>query len=174
MLTGVYEGLPAFEAGLVEYDIITEVNGKAPADPATIRKLLAESEPGQALKFTVISKGQKKPIQLQLAAFDKEQMSKAKLHGSGAITEGLPGVPGVSGVPGVGLAPLEIPEMVAPDRQWLVTPDAQTFRVPLAPRSRAMLESEAAVQKRLEQVDERLRRVEELLEKLAAEKKQTR
>jgi hypothetical protein len=83
MISGVYEGLPAHQAGIAEFDIITKVNGSSPADNQAIRKVLAEGEPGSTVKFTVIQEGAKRDVTIKLAAYDREALNSAKYLGSG-------------------------------------------------------------------------------------------
>ncbi|MCA9295044.1 MAG: hypothetical protein KC983_00975, partial [Phycisphaerales bacterium] len=40
MLSGIYEGLPAYEAGLRQYDVIVAIDGHAPAGPDDVRAVL--------------------------------------------------------------------------------------------------------------------------------------
>ncbi|MHC5023546.1 MAG: PDZ domain-containing protein [Planctomycetota bacterium] len=81
MITGVYIGLPAHEAGLREYDIVVAADGQAPADPDSLRKLLAEKEPGDEVKLKVIQAGQDRLISVELMAYDAEALAEAELMG---------------------------------------------------------------------------------------------
>ena len=82
MITGVFEGLPAEQAGLGEYDIIVAVDGDAPADAATIKKALAEKEAGDTVTFRVIQSGTKREIKVKLQGYDADKMRSATLHGT--------------------------------------------------------------------------------------------
>lgn len=84
MVHGVYEGLAAHEAGLEEFDIITEVDGKTPADAESIRKAIADKNAGDKVTFTVIHAGDRVKITVTLREFDPQVMGKAKLLGRAA------------------------------------------------------------------------------------------
>lgn len=81
LISGVYEGLPAHKAGIVEYDIIIKVDGNSPADNATIRKVLAERDPGSEVTFTVIHEGKPNEVTVTLLGYDKDALEKAKYLG---------------------------------------------------------------------------------------------
>jgi len=49
-LESVEEDAPAFKAGLKVGDVVRKINGKAVKDSATLRRLVAESKPGDELK----------------------------------------------------------------------------------------------------------------------------
>lgn len=83
MISGLYEGLPAQSAGLAEYDIITKVDGKTPADNMAVKQVLAKKNPGDTIELTVIHEGRAKDVTVKLAAYDSDAMEKAKLIGSG-------------------------------------------------------------------------------------------
>ncbi len=80
MLLGVYEGLPAAEAGLRPYDLVVEVNGK-PAGPGELRGAINKAEPGETLDLTVIQGGRRKDVTVKLRAYDAEALeAAAKRH----------------------------------------------------------------------------------------------
>ncbi len=79
MVSGVYEGLPASEAGLSVYDIIVGVDGKESAGQQAIRDHLSDMEPGDKVRLTVIQKGQRREVTLKLQKYDQEKLSGAKL-----------------------------------------------------------------------------------------------
>ncbi|MGE3108043.1 MAG: S1C family serine protease [Phycisphaerales bacterium] len=80
MISGVYEGLPASKAGLAPYDIIVAVDGKSPAGQEDIRAYLSSKDAGDQVKLTVIQKGERREIKLSLQKYDQEQLSSAKLN----------------------------------------------------------------------------------------------
>jgi hypothetical protein len=82
MIGALYEGLPAHEAGLDEFDIITRIDGKTPADPAALRAALADAEPGDVIRLSVIHEGEKRTASVTLAAYDAEAMQSAKMIGT--------------------------------------------------------------------------------------------
>jgi hypothetical protein len=106
MIRGLYKGLPAHKAGLDRYDIIVAVEGRQPADPKSILEVLADKEPGDEVKFTVIQKGRTKEFSVTLEAFDGARMDPSQLiggsgfsnrifiPGEGALDFG-PGLPGM-------------------------------------------------------------------------------
>lgn len=70
IITRVIKGLPADKAGLHENDVITRVDGKAPANPPAIREALKEKKAGDGLAFTYLRDGSERTAELQLAAYD--------------------------------------------------------------------------------------------------------
>ncbi|UCD75354.1 MAG: PDZ domain-containing protein [Phycisphaerales bacterium] len=88
MIADVYEGLPADEAGLEQYDVIIKLDGKKPADPEVVHELLADAEPGDVVELTVIQAGKRKSFEIELAPYDAEAMRKDILIGKapGALT----------------------------------------------------------------------------------------
>lgn len=98
MITALYEDLAAHDAGLGLFDIITAIDGEEPADPASLRAALAEHEPGDLIRFTVIQEGRSRHVSVTLAPFDREAMAEAKLIGAApriAVGVGLGGEDGV-------------------------------------------------------------------------------
>jgi hypothetical protein len=89
MIRGLYKGLPAHKAGLDRYDIIVAVEGRQPADPKSILEVLAEKEPGDEVKFTVIQKGRTKEISVTLEAFDGARMDPSQLIGGSAFSRNI-------------------------------------------------------------------------------------
>ncbi len=81
MIPSLYEGLPADKAGLEEYDIIVKIDGETPADPKTLRTILADKEPGDVIKLTVINKGDYKKVKVRLDEYDREAMEVAGVIG---------------------------------------------------------------------------------------------
>jgi hypothetical protein len=165
MLSGVYEGLPANEAGLGEYDIIVRVDGISPADNETIRKTLAERNAGDTIEFTVIQEGKQKNVTVELKAYDAEAMSKAKLLGNAAenpfhiwTTEGGGMLGGRSRV---FFAPERFEaqmENLAPQMERL-----REFRDAGAPKA----QQDQDIEGQLRRLDERMAELEKLLQKLA-------
>lgn len=81
IISGLYEGLPAHEAGLNQHDVIIKVDGKEPADAASIKKSLANKQADDTVTFTVIQKGKTRDVKAKLAAFDAEKMQSSKWIG---------------------------------------------------------------------------------------------
>jgi hypothetical protein len=78
MIGQVYEGFPASRAGLRASDLIIEVEGEPPADQARIREVLGEKSPGDTLELTVIQRGERKNIRVELEAYDAERLSESR------------------------------------------------------------------------------------------------
>ncbi len=83
MISGLYEGLPAHDAGLDQFDIITAIDGQTPADPHSIHEALADKEPGETVTLSVIHEGRAGEVVVTLAAFDADAMHSADLIGGG-------------------------------------------------------------------------------------------
>jgi hypothetical protein len=81
LITGVYEGLPAQVAGMEEHDIITEINGRTPANPKAIKDAIDEMEAGDTVRLTVIRAGERTRATVTLAEYDAEVMHAATLLG---------------------------------------------------------------------------------------------
>ncbi len=81
MICGIYEDLPAGNAGLDRFDIIVAVEGNRPADPESVRAVLAEKQPGDTIAFTVIHEGRSRDVEVELAAYDAGQLDESRLIG---------------------------------------------------------------------------------------------
>jgi hypothetical protein len=81
MLSGIYEGLPAYEAGLRQYDIIVAIEGTAPAGPDVVRKVLHEREPGDEITLMVMQRGERNVVKVPLEAYDADRMMSSTLQG---------------------------------------------------------------------------------------------
>jgi hypothetical protein len=86
MIRGLYKGLPAHKAGLDRYDVIVAVDGRQPADPKSILEVLADKEPGDDVKFTVIHQGRTKEFSVTLEAFDGARMDPSQLIGGSGFS----------------------------------------------------------------------------------------
>jgi hypothetical protein len=86
MIRGLYKGLPAHKAGLDRYDIVVAVDGRQPADPKSILEVLADKEPGDDVKFTVIHQGRTKEFSVTLEAFDAARMDPSQLIGGSGFS----------------------------------------------------------------------------------------
>ena len=83
MISQVYEGLAADEAGLEKYDIIVAINGDTPADQKGIREVLSDQEPGDEITLTIIHEGKKRKVNVQLQAYSAEQLHGLQLGEGG-------------------------------------------------------------------------------------------
>ncbi|MCP3904691.1 MAG: PDZ domain-containing protein [Planctomycetes bacterium] len=81
MIEALYEGLPAHAAGIGEFDIITAIDGRTPADPGALREVLAGKNPGETIRLRVIHEGEPRTVNVRLKAFDRAEMSNRKLIG---------------------------------------------------------------------------------------------
>ncbi|MHC5005418.1 MAG: PDZ domain-containing protein, partial [Planctomycetota bacterium] len=82
MITGVYEGLPAHEAGLSEFDIIVAIDGERLAAPSSIRAHLRDRSPGETVRLEVIQEGKRRDVRLRLVENDPEALRDATYLGS--------------------------------------------------------------------------------------------
>jgi hypothetical protein len=155
MLARVYEGLAADRAGLEQYDVITAIDGKSPADPAAVRAALAGHAPGDVVRLKAISRGREKTIEVQLEAFDRQRLAAA---GSG---DGMEMVTlDWSGVRHLDAGALG---------DILVAPDESIFEI--SPRIRLrqpqpQSEGDADADARLDRLDERLADLERMIDEL--------
>ncbi|MEE9130149.1 MAG: PDZ domain-containing protein [Phycisphaerales bacterium] len=83
MISRVYEGLAADEAGLEKYDIIVAINGDTPADQESIREVLSDQEPGDEVTLTIIHEGKKRKVNVELQAYSAEQFHGLQLGEGG-------------------------------------------------------------------------------------------
>ena len=83
MISRVYEGLAADEAGLEKYDIIVAINGDTPADHGSIRAVLSDQEPGDEVTLTIIHLGKKRKVNVQLQEYKAEQLHELQLGRGG-------------------------------------------------------------------------------------------
>ncbi len=85
MISRVYEGLAADEAGLEKYDIIVAINGDTPVDQVRIREVLSDQEPGDEVTLTIIHEGKKRKVNVQLQAYSAEQLHGLQLGEGGML-----------------------------------------------------------------------------------------
>jgi hypothetical protein len=83
MISRVYEGLAADDAGLEKYDIIVAINGDTPADHERIREVLSDQEPGDEVTLTIIHEGKKRKVNVQLQAYSAKQLHGLQLGEGG-------------------------------------------------------------------------------------------
>ncbi len=165
MISGLYEGLPADAAGIGEFDIITQVEGKTPADNKAIRKALEEKNPGDTIAFTVIHEGKTKQVSVKLAAYDREAMAAAKLQGGEADNQIWQRFGGNIAMPQF----KDMPVIVAPGFEWKGQLEAaKPYLNHIYESSKqALANGGQELDERLKQLDERLAQLEELLQKFA-------
>lgn len=164
MISALYEGLPAHNAGLDQFDIITAIDGQTPADPHSIHEALADREPGETVTLSIIHEGRAGEIVVTLEAFDADAMHSADLIGGGPAIH------------------IERDFAVeAPDFDWrgfVIDPDAhglfrrleQPTRQRLEDLYRRLLErAPRHIDDRLEQLNDRIDDLMEMLDKLVEE-----
>ncbi|MCZ6444875.1 MAG: PDZ domain-containing protein [Planctomycetota bacterium] len=164
MISALYEGLPAHDAGLDQFDIITAIDGQTPADPHSIHEALADREPGETVTLSVIHEGRAGEIVVTLEAFDADTMHSADLIGGGPAIH----IERDFAVP-------------APDFDWrgfVIDPDASRLFRRLEQPTRQRLEDlhhlllERAprhIDERMEQLNDRIDDLMEMLDKLVEE-----
>ncbi|KRF03795.1 hypothetical protein ASG89_03295 [Paenibacillus sp. Soil766] len=69
----VQQGSPAFKAGIRQYDVITEVNGKGIANTEELTKAVQTAAVGDALKVKISRDGQTKDVSVQVG--DKNEVA---------------------------------------------------------------------------------------------------
>jgi len=87
LVGAVYEDLPADAAGLEPYDIIIAINGQKPADTETVRKVIREKNPGDEIKLTVIHRGKERETTIKLEKFDRERFDESKVRSIAAVMD---------------------------------------------------------------------------------------
>jgi serine protease DegQ len=75
LISGVLEGGPADKAGMKPGDVLTQVNGQAVNDVAALLNRIAQTNPGDEAKVTLLRKGKELSIRIQVG---KRPKSKAK------------------------------------------------------------------------------------------------
>ncbi len=86
IITAIFEGLPAHQAGIEQFDIIVAIDGNRPAGPSQVREALADKSDGDAVVFTVIHEGKTVERTVTLEAWDSERMKAATVIGAVGIT----------------------------------------------------------------------------------------
>jgi serine protease Do len=180
LITGLYEGLPAHDAGLTEYDVIVAINGKKPADPGALRTVLAESEAGATVRLKVIHEGEPRNVTVRLESYDREAMTSAKLIGNagvaGHFTARVVG-PGGEMVPGLTWSndfELEELDLSKLDHLFLDDKNRVFETLPRVERKRVdESETDEELDTRLRRLDQRLSALQDLLDELVTEAKKS-
>lgn len=78
LVNEVFEGDPAFRAGIQPGDIITKVEGRTVETPSSLAKIIAGFNPGHKAKIEILRDGKKKTLTVELAE-KKEEATLASL-----------------------------------------------------------------------------------------------
>ncbi|HYE01849.1 MAG TPA: PDZ domain-containing protein [Phycisphaerales bacterium] len=172
LLSSVYPDLPAAKAGLKAYDVIVAVDGKRPADPEAVRRAIRDKKEGDTLELTVLHRGQEKQVRLNLEKYDQEKLAEISARHHQELVESgdlefevfTPAVPPEPPHPGMAPLPPGGPDeaLIGRIRGRAGTGQGRDhlFRIE---GNRALAERDAA--RALEEVQERLRAQEHLLQR---------
>ncbi|MBX3405257.1 MAG: PDZ domain-containing protein [Phycisphaeraceae bacterium] len=94
LVSAVYDEMPAAAAGIEPYDVIVSIDGRSPASPDDVRRVLREKKPGDEMNVGVIHRGQKREVVLKLEKYDAERFKAVKVRAI-AAAEGQDSVPGI-------------------------------------------------------------------------------
>lgn len=183
MIEALHEGLPAHTAGLDQYDIVTAIDGRTPADRASLMKVLATKEPGDTVKLQVIQSGKAHTVEVRLEAYDLNRMKDAPLIGAPALED----------LDWPGLRSFTLPDASGPlFRGFLFDPadprrffrwerDPQQWRELFEDQMRRFREADPhagapparpEIEQQLDRLEDRLRELQERLDRLVQEKRQ--
>ena len=85
IVTAIIDGLPAAESGIEVHDVIVQVDGKKPVTTASLRELIGDRDPGDEVELTLIHKGDRRKVNVPLAAYDAELMGQGTVTWSGRL-----------------------------------------------------------------------------------------
>lgn len=168
MISGVYKGLPADQAGIVQYDIIVKIDGQSPADREALRKALEDRQADENVTLSIIHEGKSKEIKVKLAAYDGKALAKAELMGDAGdnvifstFNSTDPAAPNIHKFYG----------LVSPDGQWQFTlppqqPGEDQMRLRLLEKIQGMTAITKDSDDRLETLNNRMAELERLLQEL--------
>lgn len=179
MISGLYEGMPADEAGLQQYDIVIRIDGQPLEEDKGIVKALADRNAGDKVKLGVIHEGQPKDVVITLVAYDASRLRESKLIGGtpmmSLFTEGV-SIPSLEGI-------AEIPKwqgfVYSPEQNQLfqrlegLQGDQKAWRgaIEAIPRVQG---AQKDIDARLQRLDDRMAELEKLLGKLVEQNKSAR
>ena len=156
MIGGLFEGLPAHNAGLRQYDIIISVDGNRVDDPGSIREVLQDLQDGDEVTLGVIQEGRRKQFDVTVESFDSERMDAANLIGGGARAR-------------IAIPNLEFQFKPGQDFQWrdfLVDPGSkEIFRWRSEWPSRDSRDNDVA-DERLDRLNQRMEELRDLIDQL--------
>ncbi len=160
IVSAIFEGLPADQAGIEQFDIIVAVDGNRPAGNKEIREALSEKAGGDTIVFTVIHEGKTVDRTVTLEAWDSERMKSATVIGGIGFTT-------PQGEAWHGLAQIE--KIWDPDsEQWLTwlkqVSESQDLRNLLGEQLKEHLPPD--IDDRLEHLNQRIDEIKELIDRL--------
>ncbi|MBS0197085.1 MAG: PDZ domain-containing protein [Planctomycetes bacterium] len=105
----IFPDLPAAKAGLQKGDVILKIDGHQVDEPKDLREILLKKKGGDKVDVVIKRGGGEKTLTLDLAAYDKDAMQKAReAVAPQARTPRAARVPGLPGLQG----------LMAPEQDW--------------------------------------------------------
>jgi membrane-associated protease RseP (regulator of RpoE activity) len=83
LVSNIIDGSPASRAGLAAHDLVTQVDGTKPADPARLRSVIASKKPGDDIKLQILRKQKEMEIAAKLGATPANALATDFLTGLG-------------------------------------------------------------------------------------------
>ena len=77
IINDVTPGSPADKAGIKQYDVVTEVNGKAVESPTDLRMKIADIQPGTKVEIKLTRDGQEKTVTAAIAELEAGEKTRA-------------------------------------------------------------------------------------------------
>ncbi|MBX3358663.1 MAG: PDZ domain-containing protein [Phycisphaeraceae bacterium] len=189
MVNEVYKDLPAAKAGIHAYDVIVEVDGKSPATQDVVREMLRSKKPGDEIAVTVLHKCEPKAVTITLEAYDPKRLEAARQEQMRAAGVPLPSALGIGEDETVARSPLFALKGLSGDRLMQFDPAGNEEMVrriqeqvlqalqrsglnqetmkQLTERIQTTAPATRLAEVELKQVQERLARLEALLERMA-------
>jgi len=98
ILDAIKPGSAAAKAGLAKYDVVTQVDGKAPATQQRIQEAVTKKKPGDRIRLRVVRKGQPREIEVVLGAeLEGGLDSSTRIRADELVTYWDPGKPSSQG-----------------------------------------------------------------------------
>lgn len=85
LVTAVVEGLPAFRAGIREYDVVTRIDGEAPAHPRRLMAAMASRGPGERMRLEIIQEGERKEVEVEIEPYNELTMARNRVIGAPSL-----------------------------------------------------------------------------------------
>jgi serine protease Do len=76
IINDVTAGSPADKAGIKQYDVVTEVNGKVVENPTDLRMKIADIQPGTKVEIKLVRDGQEKTVTAAIAELEAGEKTK--------------------------------------------------------------------------------------------------